>query len=114
MRWLNTQMIGTLAVLAATLVVSTTQALAKGGQPAEPRQSAQARDEKRADAQVTYGRAVVFRAGHLPQRASNEVSPDKTRPAQPIRPTHYLDTILPVIIQGAPSELALRRHRNTG
>jgi hypothetical protein len=111
MGWLSIQkMMRATAVLAALLSLSLSEAIAKGEKPAER----QGRDEKRADSQVTYGRAVIFRAGHLPQLAPGKLPSDKTRPAQRVRPTHFLNTTLPVIIQGAPNELALRRHINTG
>jgi hypothetical protein len=71
---------------------------------------AEAREEAR---DTNSGRSVIFRAGELPR-----FLPKATVPAggaeKSILPTHYLDTSLPVLIQGAPNGLVLRRYMTTG
>lgn len=102
------------AALWATLALLSAEAIAKGGRPADRSDAAQGRAQDAADSRdVTYGRAVIFRAGHLPRHEPDESPAGKKHPAQPAHPTHYLDTTLPVIIQGAPNELALRRYCST-
>ncbi|MGH7138883.1 MAG: hypothetical protein ACREHD_24315, partial [Pirellulales bacterium] len=99
------------AVLAAVFTLVSAEAIAKGGRPAEQGEAAQNRARNRAESRdVTYGRAIIFRAGHLPRL---EPPADKKHPAELAHPTHYLDTTLPILIQGAPNELALRRYSST-
>jgi hypothetical protein len=101
-------------VLLSALSLVPAEAAAKGGRPADPADAVRSRERDRAESRdVTHGRAIIFRAGHLPPLAPEEPSADKKHPAEPAHPTHYLDTTLPILIQGAPNELALRRYAGT-
>lgn len=82
-----------------------TLALAAGGTKSQQGEAGAART-------VKHGRSVIFRAGELPRESpkSTEHEGGTTKPALP---THHLDTTLPVLIQGAPHEWALRRYLAT-
>lgn len=68
------------------------------------------REKDRLEAQdAKRGRSVVFRAGELP-RVPRRAAPPTRKAALP---THFLDTTLPILLQGAPHELVLRRYVST-
>ncbi|HET6879470.1 MAG TPA: hypothetical protein VFI31_04925 [Pirellulales bacterium] len=92
---------------------------------AEPSVPAEGRSAKTRDARpptddistrraAAYGRAVIYRAGEMPRPQPLEQATEKPPARKSSRPTHYLNTTLPVIIQGAPQRMALERHFATG
>lgn len=89
--------------LGASMLAAGSSAFAAGGVTSR-------HDETRAEAPVVKrGRSVIFRAGELPRALTEAPEPANVAP-KPALPTHYLETTLPVLIQGAPHELALRRY----
>ncbi|HEX7378660.1 MAG TPA: hypothetical protein VF278_16185 [Pirellulales bacterium] len=96
------------AWFAVTIGVLGTAPFACATPPAGSPRGETPRDEQT----VKRGRSVIFRAGELTRvlRKTEQTARRKTKP--PPRP-HLLDTTLPILIQGAPHELALRRYVST-
>lgn len=96
------------AWFAVTVGVLGTAPFAFATQPAGSPRDETTRDGQR----VKRGRSVIFRAGELTRvlRKAEQTARRKTKP--PLR-THFLDTTLPILIQGAPHELAQRRYVST-
>lgn len=96
------------AWLAVTSGVLGTAPFANATQSGDSPRGETPRDEQT----VKRGRSVIFKAGELTRvlREAEQTARRKTEP--PLR-THLLDTTLPILIQGAPHELALRRFVST-
>ncbi len=71
------------------------------------------RETKEEAGDYLHGRTVIYRSGEMPRmQPADEVA--KRTAAERVRRPHNLTTPLPVIIQGAPNRLAMRRYGATG
>ncbi|HVX09675.1 MAG TPA: hypothetical protein VHC22_00600 [Pirellulales bacterium] len=99
--------------LIAWTVLTGTQLWGDGVRRGDADRLPQPRETREEAGDYLYGRTVIYRSGEMPK--IRPTGDDAQRPAaERVRRTHYLQTPLPVMIQGAPNRWAMRRYTATG
>jgi hypothetical protein len=104
-----------LAILTIAFGAARAQGQVGGGRHVGPDDSPPPRQQAQVPSQDSaYGRAVIYRAGEMPRKPPPEEAAKAKKPSTPVRTLHFLDTTLPVLIQGMPQHWWIRRIGNMG